>query len=58
MQEAITFGVPMIAFPLFAEQDYNAFRLERTGRGIRLEISTLTQEQLDKALNDILTDKS
>jgi glucuronosyltransferase len=57
IQEAITFAVPMIVFPIFAEQDYNAARVERTGRGISLEISTLTLPQLEGAIQEVLTNK-
>jgi glucuronosyltransferase len=55
IQEAITFAIPMIVFPIFAEQDYNAARVDRTGRGINLEISTLTLPQLEGAIEEILT---
>ena len=58
IQEAITYGVPMIAFPLFAEQEYNAYRLELTGRGIKLEIQTLTLKDLDHAISQLLTIKT
>jgi UDP:flavonoid glycosyltransferase YjiC (YdhE family) len=44
-------------FPIFAEQDYNAARVERTGRGIKLEISTVTLQQLEGAIQEILNNK-
>ncbi|ODM95387.1 UDP-glucuronosyltransferase 2B18 [Orchesella cincta] len=56
MQEAVYHGVPMIVFPVFAEQDYNAERLHRTGRGIRLDFGSLTEPQLEDAINRLLTD--
>ena len=55
MQEAISNGVPMISVPIFAEQDFNSYRLERTRRGIKLEASSLTLEQLQHAIAQILT---
>ena len=55
IQEAITFGIPMIALPIFAEQDYNAFRIERKKRGIRLDIGELTVEDFQGAIAEILT---
>ncbi|CAL8125213.1 unnamed protein product [Orchesella dallaii] len=58
MQEAVYHGVPMIVFPVFAEQDYNAERLHRTGRGIRLDFGNLTEPQLEGAINRLLTDQS
>ena len=45
----------MIAIPVFAEQDYNALRLERTGRGIKLETYSLTEEVLQEAIHEIMT---
>jgi glucuronosyltransferase len=58
MQESIMNGVPMIAMPVFAEQEYNAYRLQRTGRGIKLEMYTLTEMQLKDAIQEILTNKT
>lgn len=56
MHEAICHQVPMVVFPIFAEQDFNGERLQRTGRGITLEITTLTQEQLENAIQKIVHD--
>jgi len=55
IQEATAFQVPVIVFPIFGDQDYTAFRVARTGRGIVLEISTLTLDILESALHEILT---
>lgn len=54
IQEAITHGVPLITFPIFAEQDYNSYRIERTGRGVKLELASLTLGQLQTAITQIL----
>jgi len=43
--------------PLFADQDYNAYRIEAQNVGLRLEIKTLTFSDLDKAISEILTNK-
>jgi len=48
-------GVPMIVLPVFTEQEYNAYRLQRTGRGIKLELHTLTEADLNGAIHEILT---
>ncbi|ODM98018.1 UDP-glucuronosyltransferase 1-7C [Orchesella cincta] len=58
MHESIFHQVPMIVFPVFAEQDYNGERLQRTGRGITLEITSFTQEQLEDAIHKLLYDQS
>lgn len=56
IQEVLHYPVPMITFPVFAEQDYNAERIHRMKRGIRLDITTVTQAELEDAINKILTD--
>jgi len=58
IQEAVFHAVPMIAFPLFAEQDYNAQRLESTGRGLKLEIGSFTSLDLQDAIRKISSDPS
>jgi len=58
IQEALFNGVPMISFPIFAEQDYNAERVHRKKRGIRLEITTVTQKELEDAINEIFMDNT
>jgi len=55
IQEGTMSGVPMILMPIFAEQDFNALRLERTGRGIKLEVHGLTEKDLTDAIQEILT---
>lgn len=57
IQESVYHGVPMIAFPTFAEQDYNAERIHGAGRGIRMEIADLTEEKMENAIREILTNK-
>ena len=57
-QEAVYHGVPLIVFPIFAEQDYNAERIHRVGNGIRLEVTTLTEKDLTDAISAILTNPS
>ncbi|CAG7724753.1 unnamed protein product [Allacma fusca] len=54
IQEAIFNGVPLVSLPVFSEQDYNAERVHTGGYGIRLEITTLTADQLVEALSKIL----
>lgn len=54
-QEAVYHAVPIIVFPIFAEQDYNADRIHAAERGIMMEISTLTEDKLERAIREILT---
>jgi UDP:flavonoid glycosyltransferase YjiC (YdhE family) len=43
--------------PLFAEQDYNAEKIVRIGYGIQLEITTITQQELETAIREIIQDE-
>lgn len=56
-QEAMFNAVPMIIFPFFAEQDYNAARIAGAECGIKMEISELTSEKLENSIREILTNK-
>jgi glucuronosyltransferase len=58
IQEAMFSGVPMIVAPVFGEQDYNAQKVHNQRRGIKIELRTLTQHDLDEAISKILTDPS
>ncbi|CAL8083081.1 unnamed protein product [Orchesella dallaii] len=54
-QEAVFHAVPMVVFPIFAEQDYNAQRVHSAERGIMMEICDMTEEKLENAIREILT---
>jgi len=56
VQEATYYGVPLIVLPLFADQDYNAYRVDAQNVGFRLEIRDLDFPMMDKALTSILSD--
>ncbi|XP_037034451.1 UDP-glucosyltransferase 2-like isoform X2 [Bradysia coprophila] len=56
IQEAVYNSVPLISFPIFAEQDANAERIQSREYGIRLEITTVTQPEIEEAIQNILTD--
>ncbi|CAL8109967.1 unnamed protein product [Orchesella dallaii] len=56
IQESIYNAVPLISFPIFAEQDYNAERIHRNEYGIRLEITTVTQPELEAAITKVVND--
>jgi|UniRef100_A0A2N9HID9 coniferyl-alcohol glucosyltransferase len=60
--ESILNGVPMIAFPLFAEQGMNATMLtEELGMAVRLEVSSsknvVVREEIRKKVRKIMVDK-
>ncbi|XP_011168216.3 UDP-glucosyltransferase 2 [Solenopsis invicta] len=56
MQEAISFGVPMIGIPLFGDQFMNINAYVSKNVAIRLDVNTITEESMDEALNAILQD--
>ncbi|KAL9923631.1 UDP-glycosyltransferase UGT5-like [Glossina fuscipes fuscipes] len=53
--EAQYHGVPMVALPALADQQGNAAKLMSSGHGIQLDLLNLTDEQLRKAVNEVLT---
>ncbi len=53
----VYFGVPVILFPLFAEQDFQAVRGHERETAIALEISELTEDKLFNAIHEILNNK-
>ncbi|XP_076231314.1 UDP-glycosyltransferase UGT5-like [Calliopsis andreniformis] len=57
-QEAIHFTVPVISFPVLADQDFIGARMEALGVGKQLNFATLTREQLKNAIQDIMTDEN
>ena len=52
--ESIYQRVPMVAFPLFAEQHHNAFRMERKGFGVAFNVVKFTSEEMLNAINDVI----
>ncbi|CAH1641750.1 unnamed protein product [Spodoptera littoralis] len=56
--EAISGGVPMIAFPMFADQPYNAEKYEFFKIGIKLNLDKVTVEQFTNAIKTVIEDKS
>ncbi|XP_035701550.1 UDP-glucuronosyltransferase 1A1 isoform X1 [Folsomia candida] len=58
IQEAICNSVPLIAFPIFAEQDYNANKLEYRKVGVQLEITAIREDKFWGAIGKVLDDQS
>ena len=56
--ESLYHGVPMIGFPLFAEQHHNAFRMVDHGYGIDMNILTFTADELVNNIHKVLHEKS
>lgn len=56
--EALHFGKPMIALPLFWDQHDNAQRLDETGFGVRLPTYEFTHTAMRKAIERLLADRT
>lgn len=56
-EETIRFAVPVIGLPILADQDYQVRRMEALGIGKYLEITTLTEDQLENAIYEIINNK-
>ena len=56
--EAVYHGVPMIGFPLFAEQPHNCFRMEYHQLGKCMDIRTFDPNVLVEYINEVAADGS
>lgn len=57
MGEATHNEIPMIVIPFFADQELNAKKLVSVGVAIRLDFETITTEELENAINEIINNK-
>jgi len=56
--EALYHGIPMIGFPVFSDQAYNAKRLDRKGFGLSMDLNHFTADELLDNIHKILGDES
>ncbi|XP_044744834.1 UDP-glucosyltransferase 2-like isoform X2 [Coccinella septempunctata] len=56
--ESVYHGVPMIGIPLFADQKSNVENAVQAGYAIKISYEDITQETVDKALEEILKNPS
>lgn len=56
-EEAIYFGVPMLAISVFGDQLHNSLIIQNKGAGIRIKYSEFTEDAFEIALQRILDDK-
>ncbi|OAD62502.1 Ecdysteroid UDP-glucosyltransferase [Eufriesea mexicana] len=55
IEEAIHFGVPVIVIPVLGDQDYQAARVNALGIGTRLELRTITKDEIENAVQELIT---
>lgn len=56
-EEAVHFSVPLLGFPILADQDYQVLRMEALGVAKYMEITTVTRKELDTAIREIINNK-
>ena len=56
--EALYHGVPMLAFGLFGDQEYNAARVELKGFGRKINVKTFTADGMLSLMKEILDNKT
>lgn len=54
MNEAVYHGVPIVAFPVFADQGDNARRIVDRGLGVTIDKNTITEEVVYSAIITVL----
>lgn len=57
IQEAVYYGKPIVALPIFGDQFLNAATSEREGFGIVLDYKNLTATQLKNAIERVINEK-
>ena len=56
--EALYHKVPMVGFPIFADQPYNRRRIENKGYGVGMDLRTFTSDTLSKTIRKVIEDPS
>ncbi|KAL0810780.1 hypothetical protein ABMA28_010097 [Loxostege sticticalis] len=56
--EAITAGVPLLGMPIFGDQEFNVEQYLYHGIGVRVDMETVTEDNLNRGINMLLHDDS
>ncbi|XP_045507238.1 UDP-glucosyltransferase 2-like [Colias croceus] len=56
--EAINAGVPLIGIPMLGDQWYNVEKYLYHGIGVKLDMETVTDKELETAIDNVIRDKS
>lgn len=54
-EEAVSYAVPLIGFPVFADQDMQVNKMVSLGVARRLEIKALDENELFEAISTVVT---
>ncbi|XP_053984925.1 UDP-glucosyltransferase 2-like [Hylaeus volcanicus] len=58
LQEAVHYSVPVVAIPFFGDQLFNARKILDAGIGLALNIDTVTDESIVRAITDVVENKT
>ena len=58
LQESLTAGVPIVGFPIFADQLNSAGKVVRKGFGLKLELKSFSVQELVAAIDEVITNSS
>lgn len=58
VNEALSFGVPMVVIPFMSDQPTNARRIEELGLGKKVDYKTINSELLRKTVLSVMNDKT
>ena len=58
LQEALIAGVPMIGFPIFADQPHSAGKIVTKGFGLKLDLKSFSVQELVSAIEEVRTNPS
>ncbi|XP_011296946.1 UDP-glucuronosyltransferase-like [Fopius arisanus] len=53
-EEAISAGVPLVALPIFGDQQSNVNKMVNVGGAVKLDMHSLTKEDLQKAIMEVV----
>uniref|UniRef100_F1MFF6 UDP-glucuronosyltransferase n=2 Tax=Bos taurus TaxID=9913 RepID=F1MFF6_BOVIN len=56
--EAIYHGIPIVGLPLFADQPHNIVHMKAKGAAVRLDLETMSTEDLLNALKEVINNPS
>nr|XP_033333360.1 UDP-glucuronosyltransferase-like isoform X1 [Megalopta genalis]XP_033333361.1 UDP-glucuronosyltransferase-like isoform X2 [Megalopta genalis]XP_033333362.1 UDP-glucuronosyltransferase-like isoform X3 [Megalopta genalis] len=56
-EEAVHFSIPLLGFPILADQDSQVLKMQNLGVAKYMDIVSITREELEAAIREIITNK-